>query len=245
MLTSRARVLVGGALALVVLVVLAVVSFAGGSDPSPPSAPGAGPAPAGATLDASDTSDPRARARLGTARRDPGDPLALGRVDAPLVVVEFGDFQCPFCRLFAQNTEPELLRRYVDAGQVRLEWRDYAYLGPESVTAAVAARAAARQGRFWPFHDALYAAQRPENRGAVDEAFLSGIARDVGLDPVRFAADRADPALREAVESDLRTGTSLGITGVPTFLVGDQLIFGAQPLPTFTGAIDAALARAR
>ena len=243
-LTPRTRVLLGAALALVVLVVLGAVSLTGGSDAPSPASAGAG-APAGATLDASDVTDATARARLATARRDADDPLALGRVDAPVVVVEFGDFQCPFCRLFAQRDEPALLQRYVDSGQVRLEWRDYAYLGPESVTAAVAARAAGRQGRFWPFHDALYAQQRPENRGAVDDAFLTGIATGVGLDPARFAADRADPALRAAVESDLRTGTSLGVTGVPTFLVGDQLIFGAQPLGTFTGAIDAALARAR
>ena len=243
--SSRRRVLLGGALALVVLAVLAVVSLTGGGSTPSPAAAQAGPTPAGATLTAADATDPTSRARLAAARRIPGDPLALGRVDAPLVVVEFADFQCPFCKQFAGATEPALMQRYVDSGQVRYEWRDYAYLGPESVTAAVAARAAGRQGKFWPFHDALYAQQRPENRGQVDQAFLDGIARQTGLDMNRFHADQADPALRQAVESDLKEGTALGITGVPTFLIGDQLIFGAQPLPTFTQAIDDQLARVR
>lgn len=231
--SGRPRVLIGAALALVVLAVLAVVSLTGRADPQP-----SAPSSASAT-------DPTSAARLAAARRDPADPLAVGRVDAPLVVVEFGDFQCPFCGVHARDTEPELLRRYVETGQVRLEWRDYAYLGPDSVTAAVAARAAGRQGAFRAFHDVLYKEQPPETRGAVDDAYVDGVARGIGLDPVRFAADRADPALREAVEADLRTGASLGVAGVPTFLVGDRLIFGAQPLPTFTAAIDAALARAR
>ena len=160
-------------------------------------------------------------------------------------MAEWGDFQCPFCRLFATTTEPELIRRYVDAGLVRIEWHDFAYLGPESVLAARAARAAARQDRFWDFHAALYRDQPSENRGAVTEASLAGTAAGLGLDVDRFRRDAADPAIADAVTADQELGTRLGVGGVPSFVVGDRLIFGAQPLPTFTAALDDALARSR
>lgn len=229
---TRTRLLVGAGIVLVVLVVLAIVTVTGRS--STPATP------AGAT-----SADPVAQARLDVPRRQEGDPLALGRVDAPVVVAEWGDFQCPFCRLYATSTEPALIRQYVDSGQVRLEWHDFAYLGPESVLEARAARAAGRQGQFWPFHAALYADQAPENRGEVTEASLTALAGRLGLDVPRFQADFADPQIASDVAADQQLGSRLGVGGVPSFVIGDQLIFGAQPLPTFQQAIDTALARTR
>ena len=240
---SRGRIWLGAALVAAVLVVLGVISVV--DRPAPPGAPAAGPAaPAGSASTVS-AADPVAAARLAVPRRQVDDPLALGRVDAPVVVAEWGDFQCPFCRLFATNTEPALLDRYVASGQVRLEWHDYAYLGPESVLAARAARAAGRQGKFWPFHDVLYREQPRENSGAVTEASLTAQAQRLGLDVTRFRSDLADPAIARAVDDDQAAGTRIGVTGVPSFVIGDQLIFGAQPTATFEQAIDAALARAR
>ncbi|MCD2191864.1 thioredoxin domain-containing protein [Actinomycetospora endophytica] len=189
--------------------------------------------------------DPTSRARLDVARRQPGDPLALGRPDAPVVVAEWGDFQCPFCRLYTTTTQPALLREYVESGRVRIEWHDFAYLGPESVLAARAARAAARQNRFWDFHAALYRDQPPENRGEVTTASLTAQAAQLGLDVPRFQRDLADPAIAQAVTADQNLGSSLGVGGVPSFVIGNQLIFGAQPLATFQRAIDAALASRR
>jgi protein-disulfide isomerase len=229
---TRRRAWIGGAIALVVLAVLAVVSLTGG--PAAPSGPGAAPA-----------ATPHAQTRGEVPRRVADDPLALGRVDAPVVMAEWGDFQCPFCRLYATRTEPALLQQYVDSGQVRVEWHDFAYLGPESVLAARAARAAGRQGRFWEFHGALYADQPAENRGLVTDASLEATAGRLGLDVDRFRRDAADPAIADAVRADQEEGARLGVGGVPSFVVGDQLIFGAQPLTTFQQALDAALARTR
>ena len=226
---TRRRAVIGGVIALVVLAVLGVPLLLGSGTPQPGEA----------------TPDPQAQARLDVPRREAGDPLALGRPDAPVVMAEWGDFQCPFCRLFATTTEPELIRRYVDAGLVRIEWHDFAYLGPESVLAARAARAAARQDRFWDFHAALYRDQPAENRGALTEASLAATAAGLGLDVDRFRRDAADPAIADAVTADQELGTRLGVGGVPSFVVGDRLIFGAQPLPTFTAALDDALARSR
>lgn len=219
------------ALALVVLAVLAVLTV---DAPDPP-----------AGTDTAAAGDPTAAARLEVPRRAAGDPLALGRTDAPVVVSEWGDFQCPFCRLYATATEPALLRQYVDSGQVRIEWHDFAYLGPESVLEARAARAAGQQGRFWDFHAALYRDQPAENRGEVTDASLTALAGRLGLDVARFERDYADPRITQAVAADQQLGARLGVGGVPSFVIGDQLIFGAQPLATFQQAIDAALARSR
>jgi protein-disulfide isomerase len=231
---SRSRLLIGAGLALLVLVVLAVVAVTARSAPTGP-----------VTAQGATAQDPTAQARLDVPRRQPGDPLALGRPDAPLVVAEWGDFQCPFCRLYTTSTQPALIKQYVDTGQVRIEWHDFAYLGPESVLEARAARAAARQNRFWDYHAALYAEQAPENRGEVTDATLTALAGRLGLDVPRFQRDFADPTIAQAVAADQQLGSTLGVGGVPSFVVGDQLIFGAQPLPTFQQAIDAALARTR
>ncbi|NMO88358.1 thioredoxin domain-containing protein [Actinomycetospora sp. TBRC 11914] len=230
---GRRRLLLGAAVTLVVLAVLAVVAVTSGRSASSSGTP------------AASAGDPVAQARLAVARRQPGDPLALGSPTAPVVVSEWGDFQCPFCRLYTTNTQPALLRRYVDSGAVRIEWHDFAYLGPESVLEAKAARAAGRQGRFWDFHAALYRDQPPENRGQVTPASLSALAGRLGLDVPRFEHDEADPAIARAVTDDQQLGSRLGVGGVPSFVIGDQLLFGAQPLATFQQAIDGALAARR
>lgn len=240
---TRRRVWLAGLLAVTVLAVLAAVSVTSGTTSAPTA--GRGAPPVGSSATGSGLTDPIGQARLGTVRRVPGDPLALGSVTAPVVIVEWGDFQCPYCRAFTVDTEPVLLRQYVDSGQVRLEWHDFAYLGPESVRAARAARAAGRQGRFWAFHDALYRDQSRENSGAVTDASLTTIARSLRLNVAQFQRDYADPTIAAQVAADQQDGGRLGITGVPSFLIGSQLIFGAQPLPTFEQAINAALNQGR
>ncbi len=231
--SRRRRVWLGGLVALVVLAGLAAVSLSATSSTGSAGTPGA----VGA--------DPGMQARLAAARRIPGDPLALGRPDAPVVISEWGDFQCPFCRSYTLNTEPSLVRQYVDSGRVRLEWHDFAYLGPESVLAARAARAAGRQGRFWQYHDALYRQQGRENSGTVTDASLVATARGLRLDVARFQRDYADPAIAAQVSADQERGAALGVTGVPSFIIGGQMIFGAEPLATFHQVIDAVGDRGR
>jgi protein-disulfide isomerase len=220
----------GAGAALLVVVALVVISLVssggsgGGGTPSaagPPAAPAAPPA----------------------ATRVPGDPFALGRPDAPVAIVEWADFQCPYCAQYTTETEPALIAQYVNTGKVRLEWRDFPFLGPESTKAAVAARAAGRQGRFWQYHDALYAEQHPENSGAVTDAYLVGLAGRLKLDTARFTADMADRALAAQVSADKADGTRRGVNGTPAFVVDGELVSGAQPLADFQKAIDAALAR--
>ena len=113
-----------------------------------------------------DTTDTAVRAP--TTARAPGlllDGRAIGSPDAPVVVEIWEDFQCPACSRFTQTVEPSVVERFVPSGDVRVVYRDFAFLGTESIDAAVAARCAGEQGAFWSYHDWLYANQNGENAG--------------------------------------------------------------------------------
>lgn len=177
-------------------------------------------------------------------RRDPDDPTAMGDVDAPVVMVAYSEFQCPYCGKFAKDTAPSLIDEYVEDGTLRIEWRDFPYLGEESTTAAHAARAAAMQDKFWEFHDAMYADQLPPNSGNLNEDYVAGIAEEIGLDVDRFREDMASDEVKKAVQRDVDEGTAVGVTGTPSFLVNGQPVVGAQPLKAFEQAIDTAAEQA-
>jgi protein-disulfide isomerase len=174
------------------------------------------------------------------ARRQAHDPMALGKQDAPVVMVSYSEFQCPFCGKFARDTEPTLIKDYVDKGILRIEWRDFPYLGEESLTAARAGRAAAAQGKFWEFHDAMYAAQLPPNSGRLTEEYVTGVAKKIGLDTDRFAKDLTSAELAGAIQRDFQEGQSIGVTGTPAFLINGQPVIGAQPTTEFVKVIEQA-----
>lgn len=172
-------------------------------------------------------------------------PLSLGEDDAPVVMVMYSEFQCPFCGKFARDTEPELVERFVDEGILRIEWRDLPYLGEESLTAAAAGRAAADQDAFWPFAARLYADQAPPNSGTLTADHLVGVAQELGLDGQRFRTVMDDDATLDAVEADVAGAVELGVNGTPTFFVNGQVIVGAQPTEVFVEAIERAAASSR
>jgi protein-disulfide isomerase len=97
-----------------------------------------------------------------------------------------------------------------------------------------------RQGKFWPFHDALYTHQFPENSGRLTDAYLRGIAQRLGLDMTKFDADRRDPALRKDVQTEYDFGQAIGVPGTPGFLINGTPFFGQQPLKAFVTAIEKA-----
>ncbi|MET9425318.1 DsbA family protein [Streptomyces sp. NPDC006540] len=173
------------------------------------------------------------------ARREAGDPLAVGRADAPVVMVEYADFQCGYCGKFARDTEPELIKKYVEDGTLRIEWRNFPIFGEESQAAARAAWAAGRQGRFWEFHAAAYAEGAKEKGFGKDR--LDALAREAGVaDLGRFARDLDSDAARQAVKKDQEEAYGLGATSTPSFLINGRPVAGAQPMATFTEAIEAA-----
>ncbi|MFQ4147693.1 thioredoxin domain-containing protein [Arthrobacter sp. LAPM80] len=179
-------------------------------------------------------------------RRIAADPMSIGAVDAPVVMIEYSDFRCPFCGVYARKTQPEIIKKYVDAGQLRIEWRDLPVLGEASVNAAVAARAAGAQDLFWQFNEAVYTAAPEKGHSELTEPELLKFAKQVGVpDMVRFAADMKSPELLALVKADLAEGTGLGLNSTPTFVINNQSIPGAQPMEVFTQVIDEALAKAK
>lgn len=241
-LGPRGRVMVMAGAAAVVLGALAVAALDRPSDSGSGARPVAVTKPQATATDTAEAAEPPVEtARPVPTWEGPTVPpidtaLARGVASAPVTIVEFGDFKCVNCGRFAREIEPELRRRYIDTGVVRLFWRDFPALGRESKRAAIAGRAAARQGKFWPFHDALYADQS----GGLGEEKLRSVAARVGLDVAAFDADRRDPALRKAVEQDFAFGAQLGMPGTPAFLINGKFFFGAQPLAAFVKQIEKA-----
>ncbi len=249
--STRARVVAGAAAALAVLAVLAAATLTGSGHPTQVRAPSgtngsagaseaAGAAPPGARRASAGAANPNPSAHPVTGPTPPpvAAALTLGRAGAPVTIVEFGDYQCTNCGAFARGTEPALIRNYVDTGVVRLVWRDFPWVDAQSVRAAVAARAAGRQGKFWAYHDYLFAHQSPDERsGLVTDSYLRSVARRLGLNMTLFNRDFTNPALTAAVRADDTFGQQLGVPGTPAFLIGGRPFFGAQPLPAFEAAI--------
>jgi protein-disulfide isomerase len=221
--------------ALVVAAMVAVPGLvSGGADDGPApggTSAGSNGAGSGATQD---------QGWEALVRRDPEDPMARGEVDAPVVLIAYSEFQCPFCGRFARETEPVLVEKYVEEGILRIEWRDFPYLGAESTVAAKGGRAAAAQGAFWDFHEALYADQPSPNSGTITEDFLADIAEDIGLDVDQFREDLGSDTVADAVATDFSEGQSIGVTGTPTFVINGQPIVGAQPTEVFEQAVEQA-----
>jgi protein-disulfide isomerase len=185
--------------------------------------------------------------------REPAGPLAypqsdgqaLGPADAPVVVEIYSDFQCPACATLATSVKPLLIAEYVDAGQVRLIYRDFAFLGAESISAAIGARCAADQNRFWQYHDYLFANQQGQNRGAFSTARLDAIAETVGLDMATYQACVADPAQRQAVLDERSAAGAVPIESTPTLVIdGEQRVVGVPDYNALREALNARLAQA-
>lgn len=171
------------------------------------------------------------------------DPMAVGRADAPVVMVEYADFLCGYCARFARDTGPEIVSRYVDAGVVRVEFRNFPIRGAGSDDLARAAWAAAQQGRFWEFHNSVY--QAGAYAPAADNTAF-GYARAAGVpDLDRFTADMASPEARQAVDQSVSEGVAAGAEMTPTFFVNGKKLVGALPSQTFFDEIDAAAHEAR
>ncbi len=130
------------------------------------------------------------------------------------------------------------MKKYVESGVLRIEWRDFPYQGQESVNTALAARAAQEQGKFWEYHDLLYENQSSANSGGFSDENLMGLARDAGLDVKKFQKSFQSGKFQEAVQSDFEEGQQRGISGTPAFFVNGRALIGLQPLKTFEQVIE-------
>lgn len=193
---------------------------------------GAGAVPAG------EQKDEWTRADLVAAlERGPGP--TKGSADASVTIVYFTDFQCGYCRKFVKDTLPKLEERYIRTDKVRLVYRHMAILGESSTQAARAASCAFDQGKFWEYHDALFANTSPL---AFSAARLKRHASELRLDETTFAACLDGAVHAKRVEAETLVGRALGATGTPAFLINGQLLLGAYPFEVFQKGLDGMLA---
>jgi protein-disulfide isomerase len=220
-ISHLAAALGGGLLVLALLAGTGAIG-PGGSGPLPSTSPSPSPSPSPAFVD-------------GTA---------LGPPEAPLRIEIWADFQCPFCRLLAHGIEPDLVRAYAVPGRARIVYRDFAFLGPESLAAAAAARCAERQGAFWRYHDLLFASQQGENQGGFRREVLLSLAGFAGLDGAAFRTCLDDPAVAAAVTAETAEGRRLGIDSTPTLRLvgpaGSELLAGLVDFATIAAAVERA-----
>lgn len=170
------------------------------------------------------------------------DGAAMGDPQAPVTIVEYSDFQCPFCGRFHNETLPQIVDEYVRTGQVRFEYRNFAFIGRESVEAANASLCAAEQGAFWEYADYLFANQTGENVGAFTEGRLQQIAQAAGLAMDEFERCSSRNEMQDVVQTQYAQALELGVSSTPTFFVNGTEVRGAVPFADFQAAIEAALA---
>jgi len=172
----------------------------------------------------------------------------LGNASATVTLIEYGDYQCPYCSEFFQQTEPQIIQNYVNTGKVRMVFRDFAFLGPESTAAAGAAQCAEDQNKVWAYHDALYTAKLGDeaNGGSEDDGFYTPaeflkLAQRVGLNIPTFTTCINNNADANIVAQEKSAATAIGVDSTPSFLINGTMISGAQPYSVFQQALDAAL----
>ncbi|MBI2888716.1 MAG: DsbA family protein [Candidatus Liptonbacteria bacterium] len=173
-----------------------------------------------------------------------GDAI-LGSKDAPVTVVEYGDYQCPFCGTFFSDIEPAIREKYVKTGKAQLIFRNFQFLGPESLAAGEAAECARDQGQFWAYHDSLYRAEiadGKEHNGNLNEALFVRLAKELKLDEKAFTACIQDRKNAAAVTEETAKGREAGVNATPTTFVNGVEIRGLAPNDTrVADAIEAAL----
>ena len=164
-----------------------------------------------------------------------------GDANAPVTIIEFADFQCPYCGRFFSQTEPQIDKTYIQTGKVRFGYYDFAFLGQESNWAAEAAECAADQDKFWEFHDKLYSSQSGENQGAFNKDNLKKLAKDLGLDSRAFNECFDSGKYTQLIQDESSAASSIGVRSTPTFLVNGQPLVGAQPFDAFQQTIESFL----
>jgi protein-disulfide isomerase len=179
----------------------------------------------------------------------PQDGEVLGAPDAPVTLVVFADPQCPACAAFAVNTLPELIERYVRPGDLRIQYRGVAIIGPDSATGLRAAYAAGLQDKLWNFSDLTYLNQGGENSGWLDDEFIRAAAGSIpALDVARVLEDRESAQVERTLEDAQADAQAIGLSGTPTFQVGRTGERHGEPiaggnLETLAAEIDPLLGR--
>ncbi|WP_052347766.1 DsbA family protein [Candidatus Nitrosotenuis chungbukensis] len=182
------------------------------------------------------------KARDGSIDTTKGSPV-LGSKSAPVTIIEFGDYQCPFCQRWNLDTKPLIEKNYIDAGKVKLIYMDFAFLGPDSIKAHAGSYCADEQGMYWKYHDFIYANQGHENDGWASAENIKSLASKLeGLDAGEFGKCLDSGKYEDRVRENKNIAMRNGASSTPTFIVigkgeGTQLT-GAQPYSVFQALLD-------
>ncbi|MFH1587183.1 MAG: DsbA family protein [Candidatus Diapherotrites archaeon] len=164
------------------------------------------------------------------------DPVK-GSEDAPVTIIEFSDFECPFCARFYSQTLSQIEKNYIDTGKVKLVYRDFPLsFHQEAQPAAEAAECADEQGKFWEMHDKIF-----ENQQAISDSSYKQWAAELGLDTGQFNECLDSGKYASEVQKDVADGQAYGVSGTPAFFINGTKLIGAQPYSKFEEAIENAL----
>lgn len=168
----------------------------------------------------------------------PDDDVILGDPNAPVTLIEFGDYQCPFCKRMFDETEKQLREEYVKTGKLKMVYRDFPLdsLHPHARRAAEAAECARDQNKYWAYHDSLF--NKQSQIPTMDFAALAG---ELGLNATQFNQCLENGKYADEVENDYQDGLSYGVTGTPSNFINGRPLPGALPYATFKAAIEEAL----
>jgi protein-disulfide isomerase len=170
---------------------------------------------------------------------------SMGNADAPVVVVEYGDYQCPACGRFASTVKPKIVEEFVNSGQVRFVFRSFQFIGEESQWAAEAAECANEQGKYWEYYDKLYSSQAGENAGAFQKENLEGFAAELGLQTEQFNQCLASGKYTEKVNTETLEAQNLGLRSTPSLLVNGELVEGGGQYEVLSAKIRQALSQSK
>lgn len=221
-----------------ILFIVSWITGGFGSDGTAGSGTGTAPRPAAAPSP-TPTAPAPAPSAANVKNLDLSDNYFQGDENAPVTIVEFSDFQCPFCSRFYSQTKSQIDENYVKTGKVKFVYADFPLesIHPQAMPAALAGRCAGEQDNFWEFHDLAF-----ENQQSLSDASYKQWASDLGLDTNQFNTCLDSKKYESAIRDDIQEGSANGIRGTPGFIINDRLVSGAQPFSAFQAAIDAALA---
>ena len=173
-----------------------------------------------------------------------GEPF-IGKIDAPVTVALWADYQCPFCKRFDQDAVKQLMTDYVNTGKVKLVFKDFSFLGADSDTAGLAARAVweAAPDKFAQWHEAMSGKQDAENGRWANKDDILALTKSLGIDATKVAQLMTDTATeyQKLMDADKAEGSANGINGTPGTIIGKQLLSGAQPYSAVKQLVEAEL----
>lgn len=167
------------------------------------------------------------------------DDEVKGDANAPVTIIEFSDYECPFCSRYVEETMPQVVKEYIDTGKVKYVFRDFPLSFHENAQkAAEAAECAGEQGKYWAYHDILFI-----NNTKLAVTNLKQYAKDLNLNTTTFNNCLDNGDMTEEVQKDTADGSRYGVSGTPAFFINGIKLVGAQPFSAFKQIIDAELAK--